>query len=670
MTRFKWWLLGLITAIASTAFAGMYVGGELEKALLEKQSSDPTGVEARVYYDTTAKKAKIYNGTLWSELGSGGGGGGVVNLNPNPNAASGVDLGGTNDVGDYVASDIEVVPSQETSLTYKPLGDVYDTAIKLTYLAGTSDYVRLRFKVPLSSRNRKLGIFWYQYVSGFASTPSKVELYNYSDAYVSDEAEVVLQYDDSSGDSYIPNDDTVYRNYFDANDREYYEMRFVNIGVAGALYLNDVTITPSPNVVSGAAIGKWQTITLTPSDATNNTVTAYTRQIGDTAHIRGTASWSGAGAGTSYKLSLPSNYTPDSTKMPGSSTDNQIGSAYWFDSGTALYDLMPFYNTSASGIEFFETSGNPIWDGSQAASGDKITFDVNIPIAEWSGEAFYGNNNVEYAASTTGTWDAAASATNTIYGPAGAPITGSLGADRTKIVRFKTPIQATDEVYVQVQNQGNWLNVASTFPYVRQNTTYYGVQMAGVAGNDTDVSVYFARYVEPSGATYGIAGAAWSTSFPAWRVVKHSAGVPVGFGLADTSGNSGLVNPYSEGSGVIYTGTYVPTIANESNITSVTNVKHSYFRVGNTVFVSGRMSGSITTVNTDTQFTITLPVTSANFSAAEQAIGSGTVTVNTKASDNCFAQANSGAQNIILKLETTTLTGSSTWMYTFTYEIQ
>jgi hypothetical protein len=46
------------------------INGQLEKALLEKQSSAPTGIEGRIYYDLTQKKAQIYDGTNWTSIGS------------------------------------------------------------------------------------------------------------------------------------------------------------------------------------------------------------------------------------------------------------------------------------------------------------------------------------------------------------------------------------------------------------------------------------------------------------------------------------------------------------------------------------------------------------------------------------------------------------------------
>jgi hypothetical protein len=115
-------------------------------------------------------------------------------------------------------------------------------------------------------------------------------------------------------------------------------------------------------------------------------------------------------------------------------------------------------------------------------------------------------------------------------------------------------------------------------------------------------------------ASYAGDGATWgSITDRKWRVRKAKASSPVGFGLAGTDGSSGLVNPYTEGSGVVYTGTYTPTITNSSNATSisVSTGAFTYTRVGRVVTVSGLFTaGATTAANTKTIVTITLPIAS------------------------------------------------------------
>ena len=89
MNKFRWFLIGIFLTIAGSASA-VYIGGPLESALLEKLSSDPSGNEAQIYYNTTEKKAKVYDGATWKGLGSGSGGGGGIQLNENGDFESGL----------------------------------------------------------------------------------------------------------------------------------------------------------------------------------------------------------------------------------------------------------------------------------------------------------------------------------------------------------------------------------------------------------------------------------------------------------------------------------------------------------------------------------------------------------------------------------------------------
>lgn len=45
---------------------------QLLNTLLQNLASDPTGIESKVYYNTTSKKVRFYNGTAWADIGSAG----------------------------------------------------------------------------------------------------------------------------------------------------------------------------------------------------------------------------------------------------------------------------------------------------------------------------------------------------------------------------------------------------------------------------------------------------------------------------------------------------------------------------------------------------------------------------------------------------------------------
>jgi hypothetical protein len=155
---------------------------------------------------------------------------------------------------------------------------------------------------------------------------------------------------------------------------------------------------------------------------------------------------------------------------------------------------------------------------------------------------------VEYAASTTGTWDADAAAANTIYGPSGAPISGALTLYRFKVVRFQTPIQTGDKIEVELSDDGVYWFPANGATYKNKavlpsmNSGGYawsGVNVKKTAGNSTDVTVTFGQFVNianddsPTG-DWGEGGY--------WRVRKTSAGAAVGFGIVNPGVSAGLVS--------------------------------------------------------------------------------------------------------------------------------
>lgn len=69
MSRNTKWLIAFFGLMITTAAMALTVNGELKKALFEKLSADPTGYTARVYYNTTSNKTRIYDGTSWSDIG-------------------------------------------------------------------------------------------------------------------------------------------------------------------------------------------------------------------------------------------------------------------------------------------------------------------------------------------------------------------------------------------------------------------------------------------------------------------------------------------------------------------------------------------------------------------------------------------------------------------------
>jgi hypothetical protein len=197
----------------------------------------------------------------WEITGSGAG---EINYIENNNGKSALDQSQTDDVGDWIDSSTGVDSSITSTAADIPRSPLQTTGIKLTFIndSGAEHYTRIRFRVPPADRNKKLKIEWAQLVDSYVASTAKVELYNYSDNYSTGETEVAL-HGDVSGESYLPNQTGVYYNEFDADSREYYELRIVNAGAtAGTITLNDVVVGPG-KLHSGAVVTAWKSAPVT-----------------------------------------------------------------------------------------------------------------------------------------------------------------------------------------------------------------------------------------------------------------------------------------------------------------------------------------------------------------------------------------------------------------------
>ena len=127
------------------------------------------------------------------------------------------------------------------------------------------------------------------------------------------------------------------------------------------------------------------------------------------------------------------------------------------------------------------------------------------------------------------------------------------------------------------------------------------------------------------------------------------------------------------GSGNVTSGTYTPTVSNTNNITVNTVRQHNYSRTGNIVTVSGILSVTITTTNTDTSFEITLPVSTSNFGNVYQASGTAILTnSNNNAKDAGSVIGSSGTQRVEVSFQNASVatSGLATIYYVFTFEVQ
>lgn len=295
------------------------------------------------------------------------------------------------------------------------------------------------------------------------------------------------------------------------------------------------------------------TVTVTGSWTSNATYTAKETRIGQLARYEVKIDLSGAPTSASLTITLPSGRTIDPDALLTQYTSGQLGQGIVRDTGSAAYPVTIGYSSATAVAVFIQNTGSTYATNSNPVSatvpftfgsGDEVYLTFEVPIAGWESGTLQtaSTHQTEYAASGS-TWDAAATAADTVYGTGGATISGALSATRDKVVRFRSPVLPTDLILLEYQDTtGNWkLAADSTVPPVNLPAVSFGGVVRSVSG--TDVTVRFNRYAI-AGTTYNSATGALdytnsSLPGPKWRLRKIAGGIN-GFGNATTT-TPGLV---------------------------------------------------------------------------------------------------------------------------------
>jgi len=475
------------------------------------------------------------------------GGSGEINVIENSSAA--------NAITGWVASGAGITVARTTTASDLPLEGPVDSAIKITPVSGT-DYVRYRWTMPAALKNKKLKLEWHQRpLSGYASGDLKVEVYKNSlSDYTGSYTEFALS-TDSSGTSAIPNATGKYTTTYDSDDADYYELRIVR--VAGTTALNITNVISGPGIQpQGAVVGPVSAITFpTPTNlgtgSATNTATGY--RDGEVLHVKLRCVKDGSsGSGASLvTFTMPSGYTIATGLLP---PNWPLGSGSF--SGATYGPHVDVIATSSTTFQIRKNGAATNFTGADFTAGGDLNLVLQIPITEWAGSGVVNlaQNDVEYAYNTS---TADTSDTSSFgFGPDGGLVPSTLTTAKAKRVRFSTPIQATDNITLEIKSNSNapWVTFIGdedqgVSVYGVQNTATYGIGLRYITGSPTDVDVYFGQYAQANGTTFGSAGRNWSSPNSGgmrWRLKKSSGGQAVGFGLA-TATQSGLISREDSG---------------------------------------------------------------------------------------------------------------------------
>lgn len=120
-------------------------------------------------------------------------------------------------------------------------------------------------------------------------------------------------------------------------------------------------------------------------------------------------------------------------------------------------------------------------------------------------------------------------------------------------------------------------------------------------------------------------------------------------------------------------GQYTPTVVSDVNISASTPQICNFTRNNLMVFVTGTITGITTDASgTDSSVTIDLPIATANFSAVYQASGVATLWDNAMVDEAMYVTATSGAQTVLIHVDTTAQAASAgkAIYFSFSYQIQ
>jgi hypothetical protein len=521
----------------------------------ETTPSNPAPTTVRVYPKSDNRLYLLNSAGVETPIGSGSGQGEktyITNPSGVNDAAAAVPTGWAN-VGDL---DI-VVTKTDSEL---PREYTTDSGLKITAdsnTQSTADYVYFDFTLDDVDLNRKLKIQWSQKTTGsYTAGNLAVVITTQADRTTALHTPVTTAIPASTGD---------FVTTFDAGSTATLSLVIratTDMSTDAGIVISDVVVGPG-QVVQGAAISEWQTFTPTLSTGALGSVAynqARWRRVGSNMEIewRMLQSTGTAGSG-SYLITIPGSVTADTSFIQVNSIPTgHVGEANVRDN-TSFYLANVFLESSTRfgvDIQTSATARSTWGSGSAPLSGTNVGVDLRaiIPIAEWAGSGTVNlgaGSQVEFAASTNGIWNDNAVAANTIYGPAGAPITGSLAATRTKVVRFQYPIQQDDVIDLEFASAagGPWVTAGafvdtSGFNVMTPQVSVSGAVAVGceyrrVVGSTTDIEVVFCT---KSWTRFdGSANRDWQNGW-FWRLRKAKASSPVGFGQVN-SNEFGLMPP-------------------------------------------------------------------------------------------------------------------------------
>lgn len=299
------------------------------------------------------------------------------------------------------------------------------------------------------------------------------------------------------------------------------------------IYLGAALLTPRV-IPQSAVISEWQSYTPTFTGfGTVTNINAKWRRVGSNVEIYIKAS-TGTHTAVSNRITLPNGIIGNETKIQVGSGSTLVSSnaGYVNDAPIIIPDNEPTViayssiGTGSTANSLLPVNGNAIASGNMA-----LSLYVSFPVVGWTSSINLVTEAEEFASNNSST--DANDTTSFVYGPQGS--TGIIGVTnltsaRTKRVEFKTDIQTTDLIKIELQAVGSnaWVDLPIRFPSTHVISPHFayvnaegGIVWNAVSGNNRQLDIIFLTY--PAGVnSYG-----WGYSAFVgikWRVRKISNG--------------------------------------------------------------------------------------------------------------------------------------------------
>lgn len=493
-------------------------------------------------FDTTSNRPYYDDGTNLKLVGSGSGGGSGVNYIANPDgeggttgwtafadaaAATPVDMTGGSPNSTFTTSTSSPLRGAQSFLwTKSGSASRQGEGFSYTFTADSADLskvMQISFDVDATDANytdSELTVWVRDNTNGTLIYPAfqgiKKAKYTFQTTFVA-----------TTGTSYT------FGVYTSGTSTANYTIKFDNFQVGPVL----------ANL--GVPVEDLKSYTPTLNSTTNVVLNqAWAGRFGQFLIVKGYVTYNGAGNNSTFTVGLPAGCTFDAT-VGTSNIGDVFNMGNWQDFGTGNKQAVATYNSTSSVKFIIEGAGSDL-NSSSFANNDVFSYLLMIPIAEWAGSAVnLSQAQPEYAYSN-GTWDAN-NTVNFAYGPEGAALGGALTANRTKTVRFFTPVQATDRVELQfsydrktwVSANGAVLDTIVVVPSVNSGATAYAGIWSRSGSTAFDVDVTFGRYAVI--ANDDTPATDWPSANAFWRVAKYPGGVQVASPVTTRFRSKGLL---------------------------------------------------------------------------------------------------------------------------------